>query len=1130
MFYTVRQHGAIYSDSGYALTLTHTHAMVWPYAVNVPSPETFTFELPNASRHETDPLPLGSLVAASASSTEPGLVVIMPGSGKVTYWESIASAATLDLIRQQRNGVQLSIPGLYSGEKVIQILNADSVGFILAFSSGRIAYMSVRDGQGRPGISVQFLRGNGPVSGGLFGGLRNALSSTSSRGDIAAVRAGLAERPGERNIVVATAKGKLQSWTIHRGGHSSLQAEVEQRDSIVAAIREAKPSLHDVALDSFELIDFTYTPESVADTLLSEQENDGTHLVLLVSLSERQMTHYALVEVMLKDDEFFVGTVRPINSYKTPISRTATSKARLYLPNPALVAYAVFDRAVVVVSMAKRRESPESQLRAESHTEQGFEDVVDFRGDINVEIVGSGMEEPHGASNGPEDSKSRRHKAKHPAVVLIVRGGGVVRVAATDITKLVSSKAQQVTAKSKLGQAVFFGTLDKNPLSFAVRPELQFPPDEVGLAALELSQEIMKSQTAYLAAMPASIDINLRKRAAALQHLAEHLRATGLVLDRAVRWKLLWDAEKMAAAIVIWKRYDASIKGKPEGQKRGILTDIVESIHENFKSKPIVEAGELDRVRHWFTNDIWNLEIAIPWAYQSIKYTFQDGKSDHNHVLSTIYEANDLVAGALDAAFDFRTANLDLYGLAGEELENGILKAGYEGLPEFWTSLVYLVENARKQAELVGVLTKHYLREEDSVEVDQDLLERIRHQNPDLIDLAIRTSTERIRWSLAQDSPQMQIEAEETRQAQEAAQDGQISFLAGDLDLADEAIGLAEQHQIMPTLASVMVSELDVCNQKLGAQGLSQEERDAWTNRAADLQGHIDRYFEKFGTTWADALYEFLIAAGGMSSLLDDYPQHQAYLTEFLRSKPEYAKLAWINEVTQEKNVDEASKLLLDLGLNREQDVWSKKIELSLGTMARVASRKPSRANGALIAADDQTQLGEARDELGLVSIQDQVYDNVLPFIKDAIDENAEVQLALEAFGNPKLKKQKRSAALLEESIGRLIRHEAMDALTLVDLLSLTGDNVEPEDDVPFSGIKFFLALKAVRHGVVDKDEQALVQRVIWRRCMLRDDWVEVNNTDMKDDEQVSEQLRRTALYMTLRAGFKNGKRLRYSL
>jgi nuclear pore complex protein Nup133 len=1063
------------------------------------------------------------LVAASASSTEPGLVVVIPNSGKVIYWESITSAATLDLIRQQRNGVQLSIPGMYSGETVVQILDAESVGFILGFSTGRIAYMSVRDGQGRPGISVQFLRsGNGPISGGIFGGIRNALSSNVWRGDIAAVRAGRAEKAGERNIVLATAKGKLQSWTIHRGGHSSLQAEAEQRQALVMAMKQAQPALGDLLLDSFELLDFTYTPDSVAGTQLSDQGNVGTHLVLLASLSDRQLTHYSLIEVVLMQDKFAIGSVRPISSYKSPISRTATSKSRLYLPNPALVAYVVFDRAVVVLSMAKQPDSPDFQLRIESHTQpQAFEDVVDLRGDMNVEIVGSGMEEP--LASGVEDSKSRRHRVKHPAVVLIVRGGGVLRIASTDTTKLISSKAQHVTAKSKLEQAVFFGTLEKNPLSFAVRPELQFLPDEVGAAALDLSHEILKSQSTHIAAMPASIDIHLRKRSTALKHLAEHLRDTGVPLDRATRWRLLWDAERLAAAVVIWKKYDESVKEKPEGQKRGILTDIVESIHENYKSKPIAEAGELDRVRHWFINDIWNLEIAIPWAYQRIKYTYQDGQNDHNYVLSIINEANDLVISALGEAFSFRTANLDLYGLQTEELENGVLTANYEGLPEFWTSMIYLVENARKQAQLVGMLTKHYSRNDEKVEVDHGLLDQIRNQNPALVDLAIRTSTERIRWDLGQDSPQLQIEAEEMRASQAIAQDEQITFLAADLELPDNAIALAERYRIMPTLATIMVMELSECVDKIRDPGLGREEFQAWGSRARALQDTVERYFSKFGTSWATALYEREIKIGAMAHLLDNYPEQQEYLTAFLRGKPEYSKLAWIHEVTRERDVDHAAEILLDLGLKREQGLWSKKIELSLGTLARMAGRNYSQSHGILIPDGGQAELVAARNELGLVKIQYQIYEHILPSIKDAIDEKAEVQLALEAHGNKSLKQQKRSSSLLEESMGRLVKHEAMDALTLVDLLTLMGDNGESLEGESFSGIQFYLALQAIRYGLPQKDEQTLVQPVIWRRCMLRDDWAEVNNTDMKDDQQVSEELRKTALYMTFRACFKNG-------
>jgi nuclear pore complex protein Nup133 len=276
-------------------------------------------------------------------------VIVIPTTGKITYWESIASAATLNL-KLQRNGVELTIPGMLSGEKVIQILNAESAGFMLAFSSGRIAYMTVRDGQGRPAITVQFLRsGNGTTNTGIFGSLRNALSSSSWHGDIAAIRAGPQKKIGERNVVVATRKGKLQSWNIHRGGHTSLIAESEAREKIVTEIKEAIPALTSLLIENFELLDVAYFHDSTTETSIARQGHVDTsvRLLLLVSLTEKHVSHYALVEAMLGSEGLQVGNIRQIKSYSTPIARDAISNTRLYLPDPSL-AFIVFDRAVVV--------------------------------------------------------------------------------------------------------------------------------------------------------------------------------------------------------------------------------------------------------------------------------------------------------------------------------------------------------------------------------------------------------------------------------------------------------------------------------------------------------------------------------------------------------------------------------------------------------------------------------------------------------------------------------------------------------------------------------------------------------------------------------------------------------------
>ncbi|TVY67453.1 Nucleoporin [Lachnellula suecica] len=1097
---TGKQHGAIYADSGYALTLTHTHATVWLYHKNTSPPVSYTFDIPHSSQNAYGPLPIGSLVTPPASSPEPGLVVV--ASGKITYWESISSAATMGL-RLQRNGVELSIPGLGSSETVFQILNAENAGFILAFSTGRIAYMNVRDGQGRPSISVIFLKGvSGSSGSGLFGGWRNALSVNSSKDTIAAVRAGRPKESGVRKVVVATTNGKIQSYDVHRGGHanSPSDAGIDGREKIVQAIKQAIPASNALLIENFQLLDFAVT---------AYEKDDIVDLLLLVSLTEHEKAHYFLVEAKLKG-ELITSKIRPIKFYTTPVNRDATSNTRLYLPHPEL-AYIVFDRSVIVISLANPPESPDSQLRMESHLQPPtFEDVVQFRTDMEIGIVGSGMEalyEP--SANGMETFKSQSHGPKYPAAVLLVRGVGIVRIAATDIASLKSKHTPQVTAKSKLEQAVFFGAVPQNPISFTLRPEFQFPSEEIGEAALDFSQDILRSKFVHIPSVPARVSDNLSRRSAALRDLAQYLTDAGVKLDRVTRWRLLWDAEKMAAATHLWNGYDRRIASKPKGQKRGLITDIVESIHEDYKTEPVAEEGELDRVRQWFIKDVWNLGLAVPWAYQVIKYTYQDGQKDHDFVVEMLSEANDVLMGILQTAFKFREDNIKFYGLRAEPLENGVLTENYEDLPEFWTSTLLIVEAVRKQIELAGALLKEYWGKPDKPgSPNPEMLNKLRGEHPDLLDVAIRTNNERVRYCLAQaqNDPQFQIEADQLRGAQEELQDYQIVSLARDFLLPNEAIELAEKHEILKTLAIATMLEVNECQSKL----TNRQDPVGTRKRFALLQDRVAGFFEKFGRKWATAFYNLQIEADAMANLLNGFKDQQTYLTSFLRDRPEYAKIGWIHEITREKNFDEAAKALLGLGLKREQDVWSKKVELSIGKLARLAKGYALR---------NRNEVSAAQDQLDLIKIQDTVYDCVLPSMEAAIDENAELQLALEMHRYRGLQSQPTFSNFLEQRMAALINHQAMDALSLVDLLTLMD---APEGHEYFRYQQFYLALQATQYGIADNDERVLVQRVIWRRCMLRDDWSELNNTDMKADEQVSDQVRNTALYQTIRACLKN--------
>lgn len=1117
---TVRQHGAIYSDmnstaGSWALTLTHSHAIVWPYT-EAHSPKTFEdtyeFELENTRRNASDLLPLGSLVMPiAADSPHPGLIVVMPNSGEVTYWTDTSEAKSRQFMKQDIK--KFTIPNMGS-DAVTQILNAELAGFILGFRSGKIAYLGLKDASGRPAITFQYLGSGGPRKGGLFGSIRGFLPSMASYEEIAAIRAGPPQTDNilERTVVMATTKGRIQSWHVQRGGFASLHGEADGREAIVTAMKETQPSLlSNLLIESFEILDLTYSPKPATELQLLGQNtrDDWAHLHLLVSLSGRDVTHYSLIEVALKGTELVIRSVRPIKSYTTPVSRIATSRPRLYLPDPALVAYAVFDRAVVVVSMAKQPDSPESQLRAESHIlPKYFEDVIDFREDMNVEIVGSGLEEPHG---------TQRSSANHPAAVLLVRGSGVIRIAATGLTKL-TSIGTSITARSKLDQAVFFGNLDNNPISFKVRPELELPADEVGTAALELSLDILKSEAPQLRSIPASIDTNLSMRAAALRSLIEYLQITGVELDRTARWQLLWNAEKIEAASLVWKNYDAKIKVKPPGRRRGLLADIIDHVNENKKTNPVAEAGELDSVRHWFANDISEMGTVILWATQIIKYTYREGQSD-DEIGDSISDSNDIIICALEGAFEFRTAQLNLYGLHDETLEHGVLQSNnqsnYQELPEFWTSTTELSSRLNKQALVVRAFLENIYPVFKSNK-DADNLTSVRKiliEFPRLLDLIIRSNTERYLWASSQSSPGLESEIEDLKQSQIAAQHENITNMP-ELDLVNEAIDLAEKHQLMPTLAAIMLPEILEAHTEARRQGLTYEMYKLDTPKALATEQSVGSYFRQFGDRWANAFYELCIHCKAMSTLMLSFKEHSQYLTAFLRKNPKYAKIAWLNEAIQERNFDEAANGLLKLGLHQERDLWSKKIELSIGKLAHLAGQRLGK----------DAEIADVRGQLGLIEVQNQVFQHVSPTIEVAIDDAAELQLALESHGNRALKKSV-FASLLQDGLSRLIRHDAMDALTLVDLTTLMNGNENISDEqYEFRSQQFYLALEALKCGALNSSEQRLVQRIIWRRCMLRDKWDLVNDTADKLDEEVSNQLRTTTLYLTYRACYKNRK------
>ncbi|EQL03767.1 nuclear pore complex subunit [Ophiocordyceps sinensis CO18] len=1115
------QHAEIFSSTGYALTLTPAHAIVWPYNATSQSPETFTFTLPSASK-PSDPLPVGCLVSPPASSTEPGLVVVMSGSGKVVYWESISSAATFAFIKKDRSGVEHLISGMSSGEKVIAITNAESAGFILTFSTGRLAYMSVRDGHGRPAVSVQFLRTGLVSSGsGIFGSIRHAFSHLSLRGDVAAVRADRSTRVGERNIVALTSKGKLQSWAVHRGGHHEPTGEADVRERLVAALQETDRTSQEFSADTFEALDFTFVPKGLerkylalsrlSDAMASDNPN-VQHLLLLVSLTRGSGSRYALVEVILNPNDCQIGMIRPITSYSAPLTQadsTQSVRPRIYLPRPALVAFVVLDHAAIIASVATPPESPESQLQTDSHIlPASFEDVVDFREDNVHEVVGSGFEETPAIPCGHEENRAFRHKTKNPAVVLMVRGAGVVRIVTTDVDKFASDQPPRVSAKSKLEQAVFFGIKNDNPLVFDGRQEFDFSSDEIAKAALEISHEILCSSTPYISTLPASLEENMRARSSALERLMLHLKAIGADLDRNTRWKLLFNAEKMHVAILLWRRHEAFTATRPTDDKKSLVGSIIEFIQEGHHNHPNKSIGEVDAVRHWFTNDIYRLELFVTWAYEVIKVQYKDKLLNDVQMTIALHEAMHVNIITHTGALDFRKNNLALYGLGQEQLRMGILRDGYEGLPEPWTGCMYVANNAKRLADLCGQWFNKYDQLRKS---DPGLIAKIYDDIPALIDGMLTSVLEYARWGTANSERKtLPQEFVKTYDAERHARPVSLAHLGK----WEQAAKIAEKHGCLSALAVILLEHVDTLEHRMDEPDLSEAELTNLRNLRQAKKTQLEDSLGKYGEPFAFPVYECLLAKHGVAAVMDFELDTLGFKTRFLRSRRGLARISWINDVQQEKDVGHAAITLMNLALSGENHVWKKNIELSLSKLALLAEAEdqPQPQHPFTVKSDDDygvRQLEKVDNELIVVRIQNHLYSQVLPSTYDAVDSAAALNFALEAHSTNVPRRQKALLQLFTDGMAKLLDHQALDPMYLIDLLTLVALGPQSREEIAHP---FWMALK-VAETACHADEAKDAKKLIWRRLFIRDDWAKINDTQLKDDVEVVNRVADTELF-----------------
>jgi nuclear pore complex protein Nup133 len=203
--------------------------------------------------------------------------------------------------------------------------------------------------------------------------------------------------------------------------------------------------------------------------------------------------------------------------------------------------------------------------------------------------------------------------------------------------------------------------------------------------------------------------------------------------------------------------------------------------------------------------------------------------------------------------------------------------------------------------------------------------------------------------------------------------------------------------------------------------------------------------------------------------------------------------------------------------MKKNDDVWTKKTALCLAKLSKLAAIETDQK----ASAKERASTKRFDDRLALLEVQSQVQAHILPSIGPVIDDAGARQVAQETFckrivggkNHPALK------ALLHDSLGLLLRRKAISTERLVDILTLMDPveyNGHEEENPQILGHEFWLALKILQLGEVDPSTSEGLTHIIWRRAMIRDDWIMLNDTTDKNDDQVTEEMTRTSLYRTL--------------
>lgn len=322
---------------------------------------------------------------SNQDNNEFGICLIYKKTGKVVFYENVSTINNLNskLSMNMAHILDLNFDGVT--EFITKTISVEPTGIVVATSTGRVLYITLRDSLGNADIQFkqQLIGPKMNIFNKLFhfnkkdNTSMNNNSNNNNKDSITSLKNGPIVGKGERLLYIMSKNGDFQIWQLSLSTNCYQRVKVNVMNQILESLNDLYP----FAYGSLKILD--------ANPILSHDSN--IHMILS-SISDSNKTYYIL-SILIFDEtsnNFTIFSTCRLNTYM----EDNTVLPKLIIPNSTndfglqcnddkfINIFVVFNDAVVLTQINSKFDINFSLRRK-------FEDIISFKDD--VEIIGVGF-------------------------------------------------------------------------------------------------------------------------------------------------------------------------------------------------------------------------------------------------------------------------------------------------------------------------------------------------------------------------------------------------------------------------------------------------------------------------------------------------------------------------------------------------------------------------------------------------------------------------------------------------------------------------------------------------------------------------------------------------------------------